>query len=89
MIRFMFVSCIAFGFMACRTCAKQSATDVETVGTLSASPTHVYVAPVHATTDLTPAGFVGSGDITDTHMADVAPTGDDKVDKTPKEAHGF
>jgi hypothetical protein len=36
--------------------------EVETVGALSASTTHVYAAPVHATSDLAPVGFVVGGD---------------------------
>lgn len=32
------------------------------MGQLSASTTHVYTAAVHATSDLTPAGFVVGGD---------------------------
>jgi hypothetical protein len=44
--------------IGCATTARP--VEVETVGQLSASETHVAQAPVHATTDLTPGGFVAT-----------------------------
>lgn len=66
------VFAVAFGaFLGMSACATAPRpTDVETVGTLSASSAHVYTAPVHATTDLTPSFGVVDTD-TDT---DAAPT---------------
>jgi len=54
--RVIFMAAVLGASMGCATARQASAPDVEAVGALSASATHVYVAPVHATTDLTP-GF--------------------------------
>lgn len=52
---------ILIGIVGCASAPR--AVDVETVGTLTASETHVAQAPVHATTDFAPAaGVADTGD---------------------------
>ena len=53
-VRAALVIGVLAGIMGCATAPR--APEVETVGAISASSSHVYTAPVHATTDLTP-GF--------------------------------
>lgn len=49
---------IFIGLVGCASAPAPRAVDVETVGTLTASDTHVAQAPVHATTDFAPAAAV-------------------------------
>jgi len=102
--RVIFMAAVLGASMGCATARQASAPDVEAVGALSASATHVYVAPVHATTDLTPGfqAIEGADDdatetvTTVTRAPDASVAGDaSEVDASEapapveKVAHGF
>lgn len=54
-LRLIFVAAFLSATVGCVTGRPPAADAPETVGALSASTSHVYTAPVHATTDLAPA----------------------------------
>jgi hypothetical protein len=69
---------------ACR--ASVPVTDTETVGALTRSTTHVYAAPVHASTDLEPTALV----IPESEpSANQSVTDNDRPSIEPKASHGF
>lgn len=64
-VKLIFVAAFLSTTIGCATASKPVAVEVETVGQLSASYNSVATAPIHASTDLTPAfGAVDSGDDT-------------------------
>lgn len=62
------ILCIVGSMLGCAT-ARPVAPEVESVGTLAPAYNSVAVAPVHAGTDLSPAGFVAADS-----DADASPT---------------
>ena len=60
---------------------------VESVGALSESTTHVYTAPVHETTDLTPKDLVGT-DAKEKKQATQVKA-EEQPEIQEKDAHGF
>lgn len=62
-LRLIFVAAFLGATVGCVTGRPPAADAPETVGALSASTSHVYTAPVHATTDFAPSfGAVGGDD---------------------------
>lgn len=77
---------LALSTIACAS-APRPMPEVETVGQLAASDSHVMTAAVHASTDLARGSFVASDD--DAPVAAVAGEVVEAPDVAAKNGHGF
>lgn len=85
-LRLIFV--VAFcATIGCASQAKPVATEVESVGTLSASYASIATAPVHATTDFATPQVVDSDE--DAPVTVAAPAAVEAPNAVAKVAHGF
>lgn len=76
------------GLVGCATVAPKPP-EVESVGTLTESATHVAQAPVHATSGMEDGTWATPVKIKPAPAIATAPAADETPDIAPKSAHGF